>query len=308
MSAATPASAGFVVTPLSEVGAAEIVGLDCARPFDAQTLAAVEAAFLRYPILVFRDQILGAKEQAAFSRQFGALEPQDRLHYTHPDDRDVLILSNEIGPDGKPVGVVDAGDFWHSDSSHHEEPVKSTILYAVKNPRTGGDTAYCNMYLVYDALPDELRDAVAGRTAVHHVSKARNPRVSISKDRPDAKDYYAAAERIHADVHQPVIRTHPESLRQAVYVSPRFTLSIDGIDAGESERLLCAIFEIMKRPAFQYRHRWRDNDLVMWDNRCLTHRATGGYVLPDVRRMHRTTVRGDRPFYRPDSESRAIQR
>ncbi len=292
-------AAGFEVRPIGDVGAAEVIGVDGSRPLDRETLAALEAAYMRYPILAFRDQVLTPKQQAAFSRQFGVLEPQERLQYLHPDDPDVLILSNAIGADGKPIGVVDAGDFWHSDSSHHAEPVKSTLLYAVRNPRTGGDTEYCNMYLVYDALPEDIRRAVSGRTAIHHVSKARNPRVAISRDRPDAKDFYAEAERIHADVHQPVIRTHPVTGRQAVYVSPRFTLAIDGMDPAESEEILLTIFRLMKQPEFHYRHTWRDRDLVMWDNRCLAHRATGGYFLPDVRIMHRTTVCGDAPYYAP---------
>jgi len=293
-----PIASGVVVKPLGEAGAAEVRGLDCSRPLSPEVLAALQATFLEYPILALRDQVLSPKQQAVFSRQFGVLEPQERSQYVHADDPDVLILSNEIGPDGNPVGVVDAGDFLHSDSSHMPEPVKATTLYSVKNPQTGGDTEYCNMYMVYDALPDDLRKAIAGRTAVHHVSKARNPRVSISKDRPDAKDFYAEAERKYPDVHQPMVRTHPETGRQAVYASPRFTLAIDDMDPETSENLLTVIFEIMKRPQLRYRHLWHDNDLVMWDNRCLTHRATGGYVLPDVRRMHRTTICGDKPFYR----------
>jgi taurine dioxygenase len=111
-----PLAPGFVVLPLGDAGAAEIRGLDCSRPLGAQTLAALQATFLEYPILAVRDQVLTAKQQAAFSRQFGVLEPQERSQYVHADDPDVLILSNEIGPDGKPVGVVDAGDFLHSDS------------------------------------------------------------------------------------------------------------------------------------------------------------------------------------------------
>jgi len=298
-------SIGISVASIGAAGAAEVVGLDCSRPLPPATLSALQSTFLEYPILAIRDQALTAKQQAEFSRQFGVLEPQVRSQYVHADDPDVLILSNAVGPDGKPIGVVDAGDFLHSDSSHVSEPVKATILYSVKNPRTGGDTEYCNMYMVYDALPEDLRRSLAGRTAVHHVSKARNPRVSISRDRPDAKDFYAEAERLYADVHQPVIRTHPETGRQAVYVSPRFTLSIDGMEPDASEQLLTSVFEIMKRPEFRYRHLWHDNDLVMWDNRCLTHRATGGYTLPDVRRMHRTTVCGDKPFYRPTATTPA---
>jgi taurine dioxygenase len=296
---------GFSVASIGAAGAAEVVGLDCSRPLPPATLSSLQSAFLEYPVLAIRDQALTAKQQAEFSRQFGVLEAQVRSQYVHAEDPDVLILSNAVGPDGKPIGVVDAGDFLHSDSSHVSEPVKATILYSVKNPRTGGDTEYCNMYMVYDALPENLRRSLAGRTAVHHVSKARNPRVSISRDRPDAKDFYAEAERLYADVHQPVIRTHPDTGRQAVYVSPRFTLSIDGMDPDASEQLLTNVFELMKRPEFRYRHRWHDKDLVMWDNRCLTHRATGGYTLPDIRRMHRTTVCGDKPFYRPSATTPA---
>jgi taurine dioxygenase len=292
-------NAGFELRPLGSVGAAEVIGIDGSRPLSPETLAAVEAAFREYPILAFRDQRLSPQQQAAFSRQFGELERDERLQFAHPDDADVLILSNALGADGMPIGVVDAGDFWHSDSSHRARPVKSTLLYAVRNPATGGDTEYCNMYMVYDALPDDVRRAISGRTAIHHVSKSRNPRVAISPDRPDAKGFYAEAERTRADVHQPLVRTHPESGRQAVYVSPRFTLGIDDMDTAESEALLAPIFRLMRRPEFQYRHRWRDRDLVMWDNRCLAHRATGGYCLPDVRIMHRTTVCGDEPFYVP---------
>jgi taurine dioxygenase len=295
----TSGTTPFTLNALSDAGAAEIVGLDCARPLDDATIAAVRAAFLAHPILAIRDQHLGAAQQAAFSRRFGELEPQDRLEYTHPDDRDVLILSNEIRPDGSAVGVVDAGDFLHSDSSHHEEPVAMTILHSVRNPSRGGDTEFVNLYQVYESLPDELKREIDGKTATHHISKALNPRVSISRDRPGAAEYYAKTAREEAAVHQPIVRTHPETGRQALYVSPRFTLAIDGMEPEASEALLRRLFTAMKDPRFTYRHRWRDNDLVMWDNRCLNHRATGGYVLPDIRRMHRTTVKGGRAFYRP---------
>lgn len=289
----------FEVRPLSAAGAAEIVGLDCSRELGVEEMDAVKAAFVAHPILAIRDQHLTPQQQAAFSGRFGPLEPQLNSQYVHPDDPYVLILSNELRPDGTAVGVVDAGDFLHSDSSWSPEPVKATILYSVKNPSRGGDTEFCNMYLVYDALPDELRRAVEGRNAIHHVSKAKNPRVAISTSRPGAQEFYERQSRELPEVSQPIVRTHPESGRQALFVSPRFTLRIEGLDQAESDRILDALFEVMKDERFRYRHRWRDGDLVMWDNRCLTHRACGGYVLPDIRRMHRTTVRGDRPFYRP---------
>lgn len=287
-----------MINPISEIGAAEIAGLDCSRPFDGETMRHVREAWSRYPILVFRDQALDVRQLVAFTEQFGPMEISDRSNYAHPEHEAVLVLSNELGPDGKPVGVVDAGDFLHSDMQFSPEPVTATILQSIRNPSRGGDTEFCNMYLVYEALPVELRARLAGRTAIQHPSKLRNKRVTVSSGRPDAAEYYASTEGRIPEMAHPVVRTHPETGRDALYVSPRFTLAIEGLDEGESDELLDAVFALMGEPRFKYRHLWRDRDLVMWDNRCLTHRATGGYVLPDIRRMHRTQVRGDRPFFR----------
>jgi len=288
----------FIANELSET-AAEILGIDCSALLDAPTLAALKDAMLRYPVVAIRNQTLTAQQQAAFSRQLGSLEQQDRKTYCHPDDADILILSNEIRPDGTAVGIIDAGDFWHSDSSHHEEPCKNTILYAVRNPRVGGDTEYCNMHQVYDALPPELKRRVEGRHGLHHISKLINPRVIVSTGRTDAKDYYKQHERTTKPVLQPMVRTHPETGRQALYASPRFTIGIADMTDEEAQPLLDELFAIMLEPRFRYRHKWRDGDLVIWDNRCLNHQACGGYSLPDIRRRHRTTVRGVLPFYRP---------
>jgi taurine dioxygenase len=288
----------FTVNRLSDT-AGEVVGLDCSDPLDAGTLAALKRAMLDFPVVAIRDQTLAPRQQAAFSRQLGPLEAQDRQTYCHPDDTDILILSNELRPDGSAVGIVDAGDYWHSDSSHLEEPCRATVLYAVKNPTTGGDTEFINMYQVYDALPDDVRRRVEGRHGIHHISKIINPRVNVSTARTDAVAYYKEREKATRQMLQPMVRTHPETGRQALYVSPRFTIGIADMDDGEAQPLLDRLFEIMLEPRFRYRHTWRDGDLVVWDNRCLNHQACGGYSLPDIRRMHRTTIRGDKPFYRP---------
>lgn len=279
-------------------GAAEVTGLDCTRPLAPDDLAALNAAFLRYPILAIRNQQLTPAQQVVFSRQFGAIEDTGNDRYIHPDEPHVLVLSNEVDDKGQPLGIADAGDFLHSDLSPRPEPSKMTILQAIKNPSRGGDTEFVNMYNVYDALPDELKREINGRSAWHHTSKLKNPRVAISGDRPDAAEYYRSLEARVPDVLQPVVRTHPETGRQALYVSPRFTLRIDGMDAGASETLLSKLFAVMRDKRFLWRYKWHDHDLVMWDNRCLCHRATGGYVLPDTRRMHRTSIAGDRAFYR----------
>ena len=289
----------FTVNALSDTGAAEIIGLDCSSPLDPATLAALKAAMLDYPVVAIRGQTLTPRQQAAFSRQLGPLETQDRKTYCHPDDPDILVLSNEIRPDGTAVGIVDAGDYWHSDSSHIEEPCRATVLYAVRNPQTGGDTEFCNMYQVHDALPDDVRRRIEGRNGIHHISKTRNPRVSVSTARTDAVAYYKEREKATREMLQPMVRTHPETGRQALYASPRFTIGIADMAEAEAQPLLDRLFAIMLEPRFHYRHKWHDGDLVIWDNRCLNHQACGGYSLPDIRRMHRTTIRGDRPFYRP---------
>lgn len=290
-------STPFTVRPLSETGAAEVLGLDASRLLSPDEVAALKDAFARYPILAFREQHLTPPQQAAFSRNFGELENQVLSEHVHPDDPFVLILSNEIRPDGSAVGVVDAGDFMHSDSSHRPEPAMATLLYAVKNPQHGGDTEYRNMYLVYEALPDDLKQRIAGREGIHHVSKAINKRVAISAGRPGAKDFYEAQAEL-AGIRQPMVRTHPVTGRQALFISPRFTVGIAGMEQAEADALLDELFRYVMDRRFGYTHKWHDGDLVMWDNRCLCHRACGGYVLPDIRRMHRTVICGDKAFYR----------
>ena len=130
----------FRIDPIGTAGAAEISGLDCSRPFAADELARVKAAFLAYPILAFRDQSLTPAQQARFSAQFGTLINEENREHCHPEDPNVMIISNEIRPDGTAVGVVDAGDYFHADSSHKVEPVHITCLHAIRNPSTGGQT------------------------------------------------------------------------------------------------------------------------------------------------------------------------
>lgn len=290
----------FRVQAIGEVGAGELIGLDCSRPLDAETIKDLWRAFLTFPILAIRDQHLDARSLAAFSRRLGTLENPANDDHLHPDDPNVLILSNELRPDGTAIGVVDAGDFLHSDSQSQPIPAAATLLYAERNPKTGGDTEYCNTYLVYEALPAELKARVNGLYAINRASKIGNKRAAISASRPGARDHYEKTLGKSPDVRHPVVRTHPETGRTSLYVSPRFTIAIDGMDEAESDRLLDELFAFMNQPRFKHRHKWRDRDLVMWDNRCLMHRATGGYVLPDIRRMLRTVIAGrEPPYYRP---------
>ena len=272
---------------------AEIVDADLSR-LDEAAFARIRAAFLDHQVLAIRGQELTPAAQVAFSLRFGPLEDQLNAHYTVDGHPEVLVLSNDVR-DGKPVGLIDGGDFWHSDSSHRDRPSMATLLYAVRNPERGGDTEFANMYAAYEALPDELKRRIAGLKGIHAVSKLRNKRVTVSSRRPDGKDFYERQRSIPDQV-WPLIRTHPVTGRKALYVSPRFTVGIQGLPDAEADEILDQLFAHQIRDEFLYRHKWRDGDLVMWDNRCVIHQATGGYDYPDVRTMYRTVVAGDAPF------------
>lgn len=272
---------------------AEVTGVDL-RWLDNETFERIRAAFLTHQVLVIRDQTLTPKVQIDFSRRFGLLEDQLNAHYTVEGYPEVLVLSNDL-IDGKPVGLIDGGDFWHSDSSHREKPSMATILYAVKNPDQGGDTEFANMYAAYDTLPDNVKRRIEPLKGVHAVSKLRNKRVTVSARRPDAKDFYERQRSIPDQV-WPLVRTHPETGRKALYVSPRFTIGIEGLPEKQADEILDQLFVHQIHDEFIYRHKWQDRDLVIWDNRCVIHHATGGYSYPDVRTMHRTVIAGDAPY------------
>ena len=284
------------VTPVSDILGAEVTGINLSQPLNGETLEGLRDAFLRYQVLVIRDQNMSPLEQVAFSKQFGDLEIPDNVDHTSEDSRNVMILSNEIREDGTAVGVVDGGDFWHSDSSHHDVPSMITILQSVTNPEKGGDTEFCNMYAVYDALPEDLKQKIDGLYAIHHVSKTVNKRVTISPSRPGAKDLYELQAKNRHEVVQPLVLTHPVTGRKALYCSPRFTIGIKGMDEAEADPILDALFPYItdRKRSYHYRHKYKTGDVVMWDNRCLCHRAVGGYAT--LRRMHRTVVAGDRSF------------
>jgi taurine dioxygenase len=281
------------VRRLSAVMGAEIVDVDLNNLSD-DAFGQIRDAFHAHQVIAIRDQNLTPAGQLDFSRRFGALEDQLNAHYTVPDYPEVLVLSNDM-KDGRPVGLIDGGDFWHSDSSHRDKPSMATILYAVKNPDQGGDTEFANMYTAYEALPFEIKSRIADLKGIHAVSKLKNKRVTVSPRRPDSKDFYERQKSLPDQI-WPLVRTHPVTGKKALYVSPRFTIGIAGLTEGEADKILDILFAHQVRAEFVYRHRWRDHDLVMWDNRSVIHQATGGYTYPDVRKMHRTVVAGDRPY------------
>lgn len=285
---------GTTVNPLSDALAAEVMGMDLSRPLPDKTFADVVDLFHAHQVLVFRDQNLTPAQQVAFTQRFGPLEIHVSRQYTLPDQPEILLLTNEI-KDGKRVSLADGGSEWHSDLSYLEQPSLGSFLHAIHNPKQGGDTEWQNLYLAYDTLPEATKERVAELRAIHQFDQGRNPRMPPvdTKFRDKLSDDVKSRT---PDVTHPVVRTHPETGRKALFVSPRFTIGIVDLEEAEGQTLLDELFAHLDDPALVYHHKWRDGDAVLWDNRCLNHRACGGVVWPDLRRMHRATVKGDKPF------------
>lgn len=284
----------LAVNPLSPVLGAEITGAHLARPAAEATVGTLRRALLDHLVVVVRDQALSPDDQIAVSARFGALEAHDNARFLKDGHPEILVLSNARA-DGRLIGVPDAGDAWHSDLSFKPETALFTVLQSVELPGTGGDTEFADCRAAYDALDAEMKQRIEGLRAVHSINKLRNPRVEISGKRENAAEFYARQDAERPDSLHPIVRTHPETGRKSLFVSPRFTIAVDGIDDAEGQALLDELFAHQLAPEFRYRHRWRKGDLVMWDNRAVNHRACGGHD-DDIRLMYRTTVLGDAPF------------
>jgi taurine dioxygenase len=279
------------IIPFDAPLGAEVTGLDLARPLADNDFAQIHRAHLDHHVLVFRDQCITPAQQVAFSRRFGPLQIHVLHQFQLPGHPEVLIVSN-IRENGQPIGLGDAGHFWHSDLSYKERPSLGSLLHAQELPAEGGDTLFANMHLAFDNLPAHLRAAVEGRSAEHTYLARYAELQQRNPWRPNLSAEQIA--QVKPVVH-PVVRTHPETGRKALFVSEHFTTRIVGIPEDESRALLDALFAHSVRPEHVYRHQWHEHDLVFWDNRSLMHLAAG---TPDHlrRKMYRTTIEGDTPF------------
>jgi taurine dioxygenase len=272
---------------------AELLHLDLSQPLDGESFAAIRRAFFASEgVLVFRDQRITPAEHIEFSRRFGPLMIHVLRQFLLPGHPEILVVSNVI-ENGKPVGLGDAGRYWHSDLSYVAEPSLGSLLHAQELPVEGGDTSFVNMYAAYEALPAEIKRAIAGRRAVHSYQNSYDRLQSQGSTwRPPLTE---AQKTEVAEVSHPLVRIHPETRRKALFVNEGFTARILGLPDADSKALLSLLFAHSTRPEFTYRHHWQEFDLGFWDNRCAIHLAHG--CPPAMRRhLHRTTVKGDAPF------------
>lgn len=291
MSLATITPQKLEIRPLHDALGAEVLGLDLAQPLDDAGFERIQQAHLHHHVLVFRDQRITPAQQVAFSRRFGPLQVHVLRDFQLQGHPEVLVVSN-IRENGRPIGLGDAGVFWHSDLSYKERPSLGSLLHAQELPAEGGDTLFANQHAAWDALPQALKDVIAPLFAEHtYVARyeelrARSPwRPALTKQQ---------LEEVKPVVH-PVVRTHPETGRKALFVSEHFTTRIVGLPEDESRAVLDELFAHSVRAEFVYRHAWQPHDMVFWDNRSVLHLAAG---TPDHlrRKLYRTTIEGDRPF------------
>ena len=275
----------FETVQLSPALGAEIRGIDLRRPLDAETVAALRAAWLDHLVLVFRGQDLDEDDQARFAGAFGtpsATQRPDKRSEKHIPDRRILLITN-IRENGKPIGFLPDGELqFHSDSAFLEQPLMATVLYAVAIPSHGGNTLFANAYMAFEALPPVLKRRLADR-------KGHNVYDYTTQVKTGKLDRTGLPHAVH-----PVIRTHPETGGKAIYVNRLMTEEIDGMAPEESAEILAALFATIERPEFVYEHVWRRGDLIIWDNRCVQH-ARRDFPADQTRLMRRIGIAGDTP-------------
>jgi taurine dioxygenase len=265
---------------------AEVLGIDLARAVSAEARTALNAAFVEHSVLVVRDQELKPAQMLAAVELFGPLFRQHNTRFALPDCPEIHYISNQ---DRFPDGTrYIPGEGWHTDHSNDTRPPKATVLHAVTLPDRGGDTQYANMAAAYAALPAAMRERVAGLMAIHVYQSSHSARKLMGL--PEV-----AKERVPNAVLHPIVRRHPENGRRSIYINPIRIEGIVGLDHREALPLLDELLAFGTREAFEYRHEWRPGDLVMWDNRCLLHKANGDYDMEQTRYLYRVMLQGDVP-------------
>jgi alpha-ketoglutarate-dependent 2,4-dichlorophenoxyacetate dioxygenase len=277
------------LTPLTPVFAAQIDGVDIARPVDDATWAEIRAAFEEHSVLVFRGARLDDDTQVAFSRRFGALEitksinPAAGTPFARQSNLD--IKTGDVIPPGDRRMVYQlANMLWHSDSSFKAVPSLCSLLSARIVPPEGGATEFASTRAAYPSLPDALRRRVEGAVAVHDFAWSRD------QVRPG---FFTAEERaVYPPVRHPLVRVNPANGQRSLFLGAHAS-HIEGLPLEEGRALLRELLEHVTQPRFRYRHEWTEGDLVVWDNRCVLHRATPYDSVRHQRLLQRTTVSGD---------------
>ena len=271
----------IAVRPIAGALGAEIEGVDVARSLGDEVVAEIRRALLDHLVIFFRDQKLAPQEQLAFAQRFGEPIEYPQLKGLPECPLVTLVIKREHER-------VNFGGVWHSDTAYLERPPMASMLYAVELPPYGGDTLFANQYLAYETLSDGLKQMLAGLVGINSSTKA-----DASKTREDRLRDTGAELKVLVGEH-PVVRSHPETGRKALYVNVGHTAQFKGWTEEESRPLLDFLFQHQVRPELTCRFSWEPGSLAFWDNRCTLHNPVNDYH--GFRRvMHRVTLAGDEP-------------
>ncbi len=275
-----------MISLLSSHTGAEVSDVDLTQPIYGAQRERLKRAFVEHSVLVFRDQHLSPHQLLNAVHLFGEVFPQHNTRFALPECPDIHYISNQDSyPDGR---RYIPGEGYHTDHSNAGEPPKATVLHAVELPDRGGDTQFVNMYRAYEDLSEAMQQRIDGLRAIHVYQSKHSERKLMALSE-------AARQKVPDAVAHPLVRTHPESRRRAIYLNPIRTEGIVGMEEAEALSLLDELLMHATQPQYEYRHQWHRGDMVMWDNRCLLHKANGDYDMGQVRYLYRVMLKGDVP-------------
>jgi taurine dioxygenase len=269
----------ITVTPMEPTIGAEVSGFRMDGDVPAEQVAEIRQALLDWKVVFFRDQDVSIEEHVAFGRLFGELEVHPFAPKEYPDLPEILVIKHD-------ASSRRGENNWHSDVTWRMEPSLGSILRCRVCPPVGGDTLFADMYAAYDTLTDEIKERIDGAQARHSFQHSFGRRMDDETKARFAEEY---PDPIH-----PVVRTHPETGRKALYVNSAFTVEILDMDPDESARLLRHLYRQAAIPEHQVRFRWAVDSVAFWDNRSVQHYAAFDY-RPNARHVERVTVVGDAP-------------
>ena len=277
----------FEVRPLANFGL-EILGLDLSAGLDESTSEKLQDLLLQKGILLFRDQNLKDQAIIDFANQLGVTQGHPLGKFTSPGFPDILLSSNKMEK-GEPIGIMDIGQFWHTDGSYLPIPYMYTLLYGAEIPHDKdgkplGDTLFLSATLAYEALPDDIKTIIGTLSAFHSYDFRYQLRL---KKNPEV----LSAAKAKVDIKHPIAYEHPITGRNALFVNEGYVKKIEGLSDMEVERLLNKLFSHLQNPVFGYRHQWKKGDVIVWDNVSTQHNAVADYSRHQSRLMKRVTIK-----------------
>ena len=275
------------VVPLKGPLGARVEGLDRARANEPTVAALLNRALAEHLLVVIPGERMTPEETRSFAQAFGKPRTQLLRYKRSGDVPEVSIMVSTLMADGTTDKTAIRAEDWHTDDSYFAKPAKATLLHGIEIPSRGGSTWFCNMHSVYEALPEALRERIDGLRAVHGYDTPR------ARNRPSPRTPEEIAET--PDVEHPLVRTHPETGRKALYLNPNRLDRIVGLERKESDALLDELAEEARKPRHHFGHVWHVGDVVVWDNRATMHRVVIDYPVGEKRIMQRVLIEGDRP-------------